>query len=83
MLPAQEFGRRRRLRGFGKKGAVTWYSVAMKLNPYDANNWLNTGRCLDWIDSTPGGGKESIRYYQRANELDPNNYYISGQTSNT
>jgi O-antigen ligase len=63
------------------KKAINWYSVAMKLNPYDAINWLNTGRCLDWIGSEAGaGGEDSFRYYQRANELDQNNYFVSDQT---
>ena len=51
--------------------AMTWYQRAMKLNPYDSQNYAGYGWCLDWLDRT----SESAPYFERAEELDPNNYW--------
>ncbi|MDB6023082.1 MAG: O-antigen polymerase [Pedosphaera sp.] len=60
------------------KKAMVWYQRGMKLDPYDSHNWLGYGMCLDWIGS---GGNEtpqdSSTYYDRANALDPNSYFIT------
>ena len=51
--------------------AITWYQRGMKLNPYDSRNYAGCGWCLDWLDRP----NESSRYFDRAEELDPNNYF--------
>lgn len=51
--------------------AITWYSRAEKLNPYDNYSALRHGMCLDWLGRT----QESWEKYSRAEELDPNGYY--------
>src|SRR5262249_54203089 len=45
---------------------------SMALNPYEPNNFLRTGMCLDWL------GQHDAAYaaYQKALLLDPNSYYI-------
>jgi O-antigen ligase len=53
--------------------AMRWIERAMKLNPYDANQPLRYGMCLDWLDRTG----ESEPWYRRAEALDLNNYYIA------
>lgn len=61
--------------------AMTWYQRGMTLNPHSAYNWLRYGMCLDWV--TPGGDgmdRDSVKYYSRANELDPNSYFITANT---
>ncbi len=61
--------------------AMEWYQRGMTLNPYDANNWLYYGMCLDLIGTEPGGSKEAAStYYNRANELDPNGYFTTAYT---
>lgn len=52
--------------------AMNWYQRGMHLNPWDSRNYAEYGWCLDWLDHP----KESAAYFQRAEELDPNNYYI-------
>ncbi len=61
--------------------AMEWYQRGMTLNPYDSDNWLNCGKCLDWLGVNQAGAKEdSSTYYNRANQLDPNNYFTSAWT---
>jgi hypothetical protein len=63
------------------KTAIEWYRRGMKLYPYNADNWLRAGMCLDWINTSPGRQVEdSEPYYFHANELDPNNYFITANT---
>jgi O-antigen ligase len=57
--------------------AMTWYRLGMKLDPYDGYNWLRYGMCLDWIAEDGASGEDSMPYYKRADELDPNGYYMS------
>jgi O-antigen ligase len=61
------------------KEAMKWYRLGMKLEPYDGYNWLRYGMCLDWIDPSLGvpGEKPAWYYYNRADELDPNGYFMS------
>ncbi len=60
------------------KKAMGWYQRGMKLDPYDSNNWLRYGMCLDWIGAGDGGSQEdSAPAYRRANELDPNGYFTT------
>jgi O-antigen ligase len=54
--------------------AMQWYSCAMKLNPYDGYNFLGCGICLDWLDRHD----EAWPYFNRADILDSNNYYVAG-----
>ncbi|HEY5911556.1 MAG TPA: O-antigen ligase family protein, partial [Verrucomicrobiae bacterium] len=51
--------------------AMRWFRIGMQLNPWDSRNYAQYGWCLDWLDR-PG---EAAAYFQRAEELDPNNYY--------
>ncbi|HWF19946.1 MAG TPA: tetratricopeptide repeat protein, partial [Verrucomicrobiae bacterium] len=60
--------------------AIGWYRRGMKLNPYDPMNWLGCGLCLDWMGSHGEGTENSVTYYNRANALDPNNYFITVET---
>jgi O-antigen ligase len=53
--------------------AMQWYARGMKLNPYDSLNFLGYGICLDWLDRH----NEAWPYFNRADMLDPNNYYIA------
>jgi O-antigen ligase len=59
--------------------AMKWYAMGMKLDPYDGYNWLRYGMCLDWINPNSGvaGEKPAWYYYNRADKLDPNGYYMS------
>ena len=51
--------------------AIDWYQRGAKLNPYDSRNYAGIGWCLDQLDRTA----ESAPYFNRAEELDPNNYF--------
>jgi O-antigen ligase len=51
--------------------AMEWFSCAIKLNTYDSRAFCAYGWCLDWLERTG----ESQQYFDRAEELDPNNYY--------
>jgi tetratricopeptide (TPR) repeat protein len=56
--------------------AMQWYERSMKLNPYDApdaQNHLRYAMCLDWLDRHT----ESEPYFNRADALDPNSYYVA------
>jgi O-antigen ligase len=57
--------------------AMKWYRLGMKLDPYDGYNWLRYGMCLDWVAGDGVTKEEPGPYYQRADELDPNGYYMS------
>ena len=63
------------------KQALEWYRRGMKLNPYNPDNWVRAGMCLDWMNSGQDSAKEdSSPYYQQAIRLDPNNYFITANT---
>ena len=53
------------------KTALDWFGKSARLNPFDAYNFLRCGMCLDWM----GQHAEALRYFERANELDPNGYF--------
>jgi O-antigen ligase len=59
--------------------AIQWYDRSIKLNPWGGYSflspWAGYGWCLDWL----GRSNESASYFQRADELDPNNYFIANQ----
>ncbi|MGA2787901.1 MAG: O-antigen ligase family protein, partial [Verrucomicrobiota bacterium] len=55
------------------KTAMQWYARSMKLNPYDGYNYLRCGMCLDWLEKHDEAGP----YFNRADALDPNNYYTA------
>jgi tetratricopeptide (TPR) repeat protein len=52
--------------------AIEWYGRSLRLNPYNARACAAYGWCLDWLNRTEEAGE----YFARAEELDPNNYYI-------
>lgn len=53
--------------------AMSWYKKGIENNPFDGYNYLRYGMCLDWIDRDA----ESGPYFSRADELDPNGYYMT------
>jgi O-antigen ligase len=57
--------------------AIQWFDRSIKLNPWGGytrlSSWAGYGWCLDWL----GRSDESGKYFQRADELDPNNYFIA------
>ena len=57
--------------------AMTWYRLGMKLDPYDGYNWLRYGMCLDWIATDGTTGEDPLPYYERADALDPNGYFMA------
>jgi len=57
--------------------ATEWFGRSIKLNPWGAYSklspWVGYGWCLDWL----GRFDKSASYFQRAEELDPNSYFIA------
>lgn len=53
--------------------AIEWYARGIQTNPFDGYNYLRTGICLDWLERHD----ESEVYYSKADELDPNGYYMA------
>jgi O-antigen ligase len=69
----------RRLSWQGLKGyqelaeeAIEWFQRGTRLNPYDPNNPMGIGLCLDWL----GRHDEAAPFYEKALKLDPNDYYV-------
>ena len=62
-------------RGYKDKAleASEWFGRGMELNPFDARFPLRIGMCLDWIDRS----KAATPYFDLAERLDTNNYYIA------
>jgi O-antigen ligase len=58
------------------KTAMDWYSRGMRLDRYDGYNYLGYGMCLDWLERHDEAGT----YFNRADALDPNNYFIAANT---
>ncbi len=52
--------------------AMAWFAQGIKVNPWEEDNYLAYGRCLDWI----GQARQATPYFDRAVALDPNNYYV-------
>jgi O-antigen ligase len=59
------------------KEAIQCFSRGMELNRVDARFPLRIGMCLDWI----GRKQEATPYFDLAERLDPNNYYIALEES--
>lgn len=55
--------------------AITWFTRAASLNPWDSNSLLGRGWCLDWL----GRCSESEADFSRAEQLSPNSYYTVAQ----
>jgi O-antigen ligase len=57
--------------------AMEWFDRSVKLNPWGVYSspgpWAGYGWCLDWL----GRSDKSASYFQRADEMDPNNYTIA------
>lgn len=65
---------------FGRK-ALDCFMQSAKLNAHDSMNWLRGGMCVDWIGYHADGTRDdSSSYYMKANELDPNNYFVTLHT---
>jgi O-antigen ligase len=60
--------------------AMEWFGRSIKLNSWGGYSslspWVGYGWCLDWL----GRFDKSAAYFQRADELDPNNYFIAAHT---
>lgn len=52
--------------------AMKWFEVGMRLNPYDAYNYLRYGMCLHLLKRRAEAGA----YFDRAQKLDPRSYYV-------
>lgn len=55
--------------------AITWFTRASALNPWDSNSLLGKGWCLDWL----GRCSESEADFNRAELINPNSYYTVAQ----
>ncbi|HUD84670.1 MAG TPA: hypothetical protein VMQ67_14260, partial [Candidatus Saccharimonadales bacterium] len=55
------------------KEAIQWFARGLEVNRFDARFPLRLGMCLDWIGRT----QEATPYFDLAERLDPNNYYIA------
>jgi Flp pilus assembly protein TadD len=59
--------------------AIQWFDRSIKLNSWGGytlwSPWAGYGWCLDWL----GRSDKSAGYFQRADELDPNNYFTADQ----
>ncbi|HUD48735.1 MAG TPA: O-antigen ligase family protein [Candidatus Baltobacteraceae bacterium] len=53
--------------------AIECFGKGLELNPFDARFPVRLGMCLDWI----GRPQEATPYFELAERLDPNNYYIA------
>jgi O-antigen ligase len=57
--------------------AIQWYDRSIKVNPWGGytllSPWAGYGWCLDWL----GRSDKSAWYFQHADELDPNNYFVA------
>ena len=71
ILRAQSFAGNNDYRALAER-AMTWFRRAMALNPHDAFSAARMGMCLDWIGETAEGSA----YFERAQRLDPNGYYL-------
>ncbi|MDW8308543.1 MAG: O-antigen ligase family protein [Verrucomicrobiales bacterium] len=55
--------------------AIRWYSRGTNAHPYDGYNFMGIGMCLDWLERF----EEAEPFFARANELDPNGYFMAAQ----
>jgi O-antigen ligase len=60
--------------------AIEWFDRSIKLNPWGGYSslspWVSYGWCLDWL----GRFDKSALYFQRADELAPNDYCVAAYT---
>jgi hypothetical protein len=54
------------------KQAIDWYARDIRLDPIDGYGFMRTGMCLDWLGQTV----EAVKYYEQAEPLDPNGYFM-------
>lgn len=54
--------------------AMKWYKIGFGINHYEGYNYMRYGMCLDWIDRQSEAGF----FFSKAEELDPNGYYMVG-----
>ncbi len=52
--------------------AMEWFDRGSKLDPWNPYNFAGHGWCLDQLSRQT----ESVPYFDKANQLDPNGYYI-------
>lgn len=55
--------------------AIGWYSRGTNAHPFDGYNFMGIGMCLDWLERF----EEAEPFFVRANELDPNGYFMAAQ----
>jgi len=51
--------------------AMDYFKKGMRLNPWEAKNYLWYGRSLDWVNRS----SESSPYFDQAEQLDPNGHF--------
>ena len=56
--------------------ALGFYAQGIRLNPKDELCQLRSGMCLDWL----GQHAEAEKYYDAAETLDPNGYFVAANT---
>lgn len=54
-------------------GAMRWFEIGMRLNPFESQHALRYGMCLDWL----GRHAQAEVFMKWALKLDPNSYYIT------
>jgi O-antigen ligase len=54
--------------------AIRWFELGAKVNQFDPYSYMRWGMCQHWLDRPEQAGK----YFEKALELDPKNYYIQG-----
>ncbi len=54
------------------QAALEWYDKVNRLDAYYGYGYLRTGMCLDWV----GDSLRAQKYYQQAESLDPNGYFM-------
>ncbi len=56
--------------------AMKWFALGRQLNPWESYNFIHYGMCLDWL----GEPARAAAYFQQAEQLDPNSYYVALMT---
>lgn len=51
--------------------AMRWFRLATCLNPYQPENYVKYGMCLDWI----GRHDAAALWFHKASKIDPNSYF--------
>jgi tetratricopeptide (TPR) repeat protein len=55
--------------------SMAWFRKGIDQNPYEAENYLRVGWCLDWLDRSEEAGP----YFDKGELLDPNSYFVVAQ----